>query len=206
MVMKKITQCATIVCFFALTVTTLFAQDRCGTMDKHKALIGTSSEYRLKYDEALEKSKRKAASRESSSQGLVFKVPVVVHIMHLGEPIGTGSNISDDQVHSAISSMNDAYRKKTGSIYDGNGVDMEIEFCLAQKDPMGNPSSGIVRVNASATAGYNTNGITDPNEITIKALSKWPHNRYYNIWIVSEIDGNNGLSGVQGYALQCIWI
>jgi hypothetical protein len=36
--------------------------------------------------------------------------------------------------------------------------------------------------------------------VAIKNLSKWPNARYYNIWIVSEIDNNNGGGGIQGFA------
>ncbi|MBN4052355.1 PKD domain-containing protein, partial [Sphingobacteriaceae bacterium AH-315-L07] len=44
--------------------------------------------------------------------------------------------------------------------------------------------------------GINSN----TNENQIKALSNWPNSCYYNIWLVSEIDDNNGGSGTQGYA------
>jgi PKD repeat protein len=49
------------------------------------------------------------------------------------------------------------------------------------------------------------NGITNDdgssdNEQTIKALSNWPNDAYYNIWVVSEIDGNDAGGGTQGYA------
>ncbi|MDF2455491.1 MAG: hypothetical protein K0R51_1484 [Cytophagaceae bacterium] len=198
--MLKPQQCAVICSLFILTMFQANAQQRCGTMDKHKTLINRDAQYKLHYEEALEFSKIKSASREANTQGTVYKVPVVVHIMHTGEAVGTGSNISNDQIYSAISSMNDAYRKKATSIYNGNGVDMEIEFCLAQRDPSGNPTSGINRVNASATGNYGAEGMTDANEVIVKGLSRWPNNRYYNIWVVSEIDNNGAGSGVQGYA------
>ncbi len=198
--MLKLQQCAVLFSLFILTMFQANAQQRCGTMDKHKTLINRDAQYKVHYEEALEYSKLKSASREASAQGTVYKIPVVVHILHVGEAVGTGSNISNDQIYSAISSMNDAYRKKASSIYNGNGVDMEMEFCLAQRDPNGNPTSGINRVNASATANYGAEGITDANEVSIKALSKWPNNKYYNIWVVSEIDNNGAGSGVQGYA------
>src|SRR5690606_23592856 len=38
------------------------------------------------------------------------------------------------------------------------------------------------------------------NEQAVKDLSRWPNNRYYNIWIVSEIDSNNAGAGIQGFA------
>ena len=198
--MQKLLLCAVGCGLFFLNTLQANAQEHCGTMDKHKTLLKNDAQYRAQYEQDLELSKVRMASREASTQGTIYKVPVVVHIMHIGEAVGTGSNISNEQIYSAISSMNNAYRKKAGTIYSGNGVDMEIEFCLAQKDPDGNATTGINRVNASATGNYGTEGITDANEISIKALKKWPNTKYYNIWVVSEIDDNDAGSGVQGYA------
>lgn len=198
--MHQLKQCAVMIGLFLLTTLQATAQEKCGTMSKHELLLRKDANYRTLYEQGLESSKNAANSRETSTQGTIYKVPVVIHIMHIGEQIGTGSNISNDQIYSAISSINDAYRKKAGTIYNGNGVDMEIEFCLAQKDPNGNATTGINRVDASATGSYGTQGITDANEINIKALSKWSNTKYYNIWVVSEIDDNDAGSGVQGYA------
>jgi len=49
-------------------------------------------------------------------------------------------------------------------------------------------ASGVFRQSA---------GITDAS---LKATSVWSQTEYYNIWIVSEIDNNNGGAGIQGYA------
>lgn len=138
-------------------------------------------------------------NNHGAKTGSVYTIPVVVHIIHLGEAVGTGTNISTSQIQSAISNLTVAYRNQ--SPY--NGVDVQVEFCLAQRDPSCNSTSGIVRVNGSGTSDYATNGLTTSgtdNEIQIKALSKWPNSTYYNIWVVSEIDGNNGGSGTQGFA------
>ena len=97
--------------------------------------------------------------------------------------------------------MNLAYRGNAP--YSSSGVDMQIEFCLAAQDPFGNPTNGVNRINASGTSDYSTNGITisdSDNEIAVKALSIWPNSDYYNIWIVSEINGNDAGGGTQGYA------
>jgi hypothetical protein len=109
--------------------------------------------------------------------------------MHLGESIGTGSNISDLQIQQAITGLNDRF-----SNANGLGVDVEMEFCLASQDPNGNSTNGINRVNCSGVANYSTNGITPTGnpcsgaiETAIKDLSRWPVSDYYNIWVVSEI-------------------
>lgn len=170
----------------------------------HTKLMATNPEYahRIKANETI--LQKSIANNGSVDHTLTatFKIPVVVHIIHLGEAIGTGTNISDAQINSAIGALNLAYRKVTGTPFFGNGVDTGIEFCLVQKDPAGNPTTGIIRINGTGTSNYENVGVdgTTNNEAAIKALSFWDNEKYYNIWVVSEIDNNGGLSGTQGYA------
>jgi len=135
----------------------------------------------------------------------IYTLPVVVHVIHTGEPVGTGSNISDAQVHSAITALNEDFRRMSGTNGFGNGVDIGVDFCLAVRDPNGDPTNGIVRVNGSSVTNYATQGITagqgqGAEELAVKALSTWPRTSYVNIWVVNEIENNNGGSGIQGYA------
>lgn len=135
----------------------------------------------------------------------IFTIPVVVHIVHEGEPVGQGSNISDEQIFSAITALNEDFRKEPGSNGDGAGVDAGIEFCLAARDPEGNSTNGIVRVDGSVVPDYAEMGISSVNgtgasEAAVKALSTWPGSDYLNIWIVNEIEDNDAGNGIQGYA------
>lgn len=135
----------------------------------------------------------------------ILTIPVVVHIVHKGEAYGTATNITDEQVWSAINGLNEDFRKMAGTWGDGDGADVGVEFCLAQQDPDGNAHSGINRVNGCTVTNYCSAGITaglgqGANEMDIKNLSRWPNQQYYNIWVVSEIENNNGGSGIQGYA------
>ena len=168
----------------------------CKTMQHHEELLHSSPSYRM----AFENNNKVVTPSNAKTAGTVYKIPVVVHILHLGTAVGVGANISNEQVYSAIQSLNNAYRKVPGTVGYGGGADAEVEFCLAQKDPNGNAHSGINRINASGVDVYSTEGITDANEFTIKAISKWSNTRYYNIWVVTEIDDNDGGSGTQGYA------
>jgi hypothetical protein len=135
----------------------------------------------------------------------VYTIPVVVHVIHNGETYGTGTNITDQQIFSAIEALNEDFRRLVGTNGYGNGVDVGIEFCLAARTPSGQPTNGIVRVNGSSVANYSTMGIeassgTGAVEESVKALSTWPRASYMNIWVVNEIENNDGGSGIQGYA------
>lgn len=183
--------------FFSLCSGLGFSQhEPCKTMHRHEALLQSSPAYRM----AFESNNKVVTPSNAKTAGTVYKIPVVIHVLHLGTAVGVEANISNEQIYSAIQSLNNAYRKVPGTAGDGAGADAEVEFCLAQKDPNGNAHSGINRINASGVDVYGTEGITDANEFTIKALSKWPNTRYYNIWVVTEIDDNDGGAGTQGYA------
>lgn len=119
----------------------------------------------------------------------ILSIPVVFHILHTGEAVGNGSNISDARILANLLTTNRAWHDTVD-----RGADMAVQFCLAQTDPNGNPTNGIVRVNASTVPNYTAQGIgygSDPgaSETALKNLSNWPHERYYNIWVVNKIAG-----------------
>lgn len=151
------------------------------------------SEQRSIYERSITASQ--LAQRAGDFCGGIKTIPVVVHVMHLGEAIGNGTNISDTQIQQAIDGANNYWRN-----LNATGIaDMEIQFELAKRDPNGNASNGIVRVNASSVPGYSATGVTldaagcpGPIDTDIKVLSFWPVADYYNIWVINDI--------CQGYA------
>lgn len=135
----------------------------------------------------------------------IFTIPVVVHVLHTGQAYGWNANIPDEQIASAIQGLNEDFRKLSGTNGDGVGDDTGIEFCLAVRDPQGNPTNGIVRVDGSIVPNYLESGIRasgtiGAEEIDVKTLSNWPYQDYLNIWVVTQIEGNNAQSGIQGYS------
>ena len=196
--------------FIPLIISLLFFQFQgtgqsaeCSTDYIHKNRMQTDSAYRnqiINLESNVEANTQNHATKNLKST--LYTIPVVVHIMHLGESIGTGSNISDLQIQQAITGLNDRF-----SNANGLGVDVEMEFCLASQDPNGNSTNGINRVNCSGVANYSTNGITPTGnpcsgaiETAIKDLSRWPVSDYYNIWVVSEIC-NGSFVGYASYPI-----
>lgn len=117
----------------------------------------------------------------------VYQVPVVVHIIHNGEAVGQGTNLPDSRVIRQIEILNEDFRKIPGTPGFNNhpaGADSKIQFVLSQRDPNGNSSTGIVRVQGTQTVW----GIGDNN--LLKNLSLWPEEQYLNIW-VCDLNGNN---------------
>lgn len=119
----------------------------------------------------------------------IKRIPVVVHIIHNGEPIGTGANISYEQVVSQIEVLNEDFRKKAGTNGFNThpaGVDTQIEFYLATKDPDGNILSepGVDRFNGGR-ASWPKGSVRNPIDELIKPVTIWNPNAYFNIWTVN---------------------
>ncbi len=91
-------------------------------------------------------SKQITTGKSPASQ---YKVPVVVHVLHSGEPVGEGFNYSLARIESQISILNEDFGRKEGTPgfnSHPDGGNSQIEFVLAQIDPEGLPTNGIVRV------------------------------------------------------------
>ena len=132
----------------------------------------------------------------STSEGgrAVKIIPLVFHIFHDN---GVG-NITYEQILSAVDMVNEDFRRlnsdtsNTRALFKPYAADSEIEFRLAQIDPDGNCTNGIVRIddpNASHNAGNN-----------VKPLSYWPSNQYFNIWVVNDINSGGVQGTILGYA------
>lgn len=164
----------------------VFAQTRCGTVEYNRELHkkGIVQETEAEFESWLAglKASRKAVSPTS------YNIPVVVHIIHNGEPVGSAKNISDAQVLSQIKVLNNDFQRlnadavRTPSAFGQAAGSMNIRFVLATTDPTGKPTTGIVRVKGNQT-GYSRS----ENE-KAKALSFWPSENYLNIWVCNLTD------------------
>lgn len=171
--------------------------ESCGTDGHHQYLMKTDPDYKAAYDKSKARLDALKYSFPDRNNRVVpvDTIPVVVHVIHLGESIGHQNNISDEQIFGAIQGLNERY-----SNLNEQGVDIEIFFRLATTDPNGCPTSGIQRVDGSVIEGYAEEGITwdgscGVDERPVKDLSKWPTSLYYNIWVVNDICGS-----IAGYA------
>jgi hypothetical protein len=120
-------------------------------------------------------------------------LPVVFHIVHTGS--GEENNISDAQVYSQLDVLNEEF------------ADSKIQFCMAARDPWDSPTDGITRFDGSIWEDYLYEGISNGNDPDAKdqedlkeAVGCWNPSEYINYYVVSEINGNNGGNGIQGFA------
>lgn len=148
--------------------------------------------------------KQRAIKANSKMATTIITIPVVVHVIHSGQAIGTAPNIGDAQVQSQITVLNQDYRKMLGTPgYNTNpvGADVQIEFTLAQQDPNGNPTNGIDRVNFCQSSWSE-----DEINTTLKPATIWDPTQYLNMWSVefsnstllgyAQFPDGSGLSGI----------
>ncbi len=148
---------------------------------------------------------------------VIYNIPVVVHIIHNGDPINTNGtagneNISDAQALSQINVMNQDYRMLVGTPgatnSTGAAVDVEINFCMAQTDPNGNATNGLDRQNITPYSNADTPATVDDWELksdveTMKTNTQWDPTKYLNMWTFKPGGlslNQGGLGGLLGYA------
>jgi hypothetical protein len=134
-----------------------------------------------------------------------YRIPVVFHVFHNGEAIGSVYNPSDAQLVALVDYVNASFNASWAGYPSPatGGVRTGIEFALATVDSNCNSTSGINRVNTSAVPGYGQYGAHYPggtgpgvDDSIFKKLSCWNVNEYLNIYVVNRIDEN----GVGGFA------
>tara|TARA_R100000388_G_scaffold66377_1_gene48155 strand:- start:5629 stop:7380 length:1752 start_codon:yes stop_codon:yes gene_type:complete len=121
-------------------------------------------------------------------------LPVVFHVVHTGS--SSDNNISDEQILSQLDVLNEEFE------------DSKIQFCMAVRDPDGNPTNGITRYDASWNDQYVSEGVSNGqmagtgwDQETMKESSGcWNPDEYINYYVVSEINDNDGGNGIQGFA------
>ncbi len=188
------------------STSSLQAQNSCGTdhdfaekAKKYPELIAARKKFDAGFKEFLKTYKPSSGLNKKGSIPK-YIIPVVVHVLH-----DNGSeNISDAQIKSEIDFLNLSFRNLVSDSINRrqdtfNGIfysfkalaaDAEIEFKLAKKDPKGNCTNGIVRVQTPLANKANDE---------LKPISVWDTKRYFNIWVVRSINKGNSV-GVAGYA------
>jgi len=189
--MKKI---ALSLLFFITTVLNFYSQNsltiNCGSDQYRKELQTKHPDLIKKEKDVNDQIYQQLKNITGSQRGPIRVVPVVVHIIHNNGP----ENITNAQVLQGIQHLNDAFRN-TGTLNDPNGVDTEIEFCLAQRDPNGNATVGITR-----TVSPLTSMVMENDDAALKNIIRWNPTLYLNIWLVKDITSTVNGSGVSGYA------
>ena len=158
-----------------LTALSGYTQERCASIARQSGEF--ENWLRLKISQ-----NRKAAHRH---QAAIVQIPVVVHVFHKGESIGSGVNLSTERIRAQIDSLTADFRRNnadtinTPSEFSSITADIEIEFVLAKQDPAGNPTNGIVRLQGSRNV-YRANS----HRPLLRSESFWPASNYLNMYVL----------------------
>jgi len=178
----------------------MFAQQKgCATHENHLENLQSD----VKYAERLAQIEEFTAEfiqnyDPTTMAGATFTIPIVFHIVHDGDGVGSSENLSDAQVLAQLQQLNDDFRALNTDVgnvpaeFSGLVADMDIEFCLATVDPNGNATSGINRINGGRSSWTRTQ-----IESSLKPQTIWDRDSYLNFWSV-RFGGTD--SNLLGYA------
>jgi len=132
----------------------------------------------------------------------VLTIPVVVHILYKTPT----QNISNAQIYSQIAILNADYRRlnadtiNTPAMFDSIAADINVEFCLATRDPQGNPTDGITRTSTTGGQlfGFFSPIFEDAKYDSTGGKDAWPADQYLNIWVCEMIPGLLGYAQFPG--------
>jgi hypothetical protein len=167
------------------------SQERCGTVlyEKLRDLRNPDRETIDQFENWIKRVTSRNDFKTERAQEVTYVIPVVVHIIHNGEPVGTGRNIPEAQILSQLTVLNDDFERLnadtiyTPSEFKASAGKMRIAFVMAKQDPNGLATNGILRVKGSQKLW----DISD--NYTLKALSYWPAENYLNIWVADLVGG-----------------
>lgn len=171
--------------------------ERCATDIKLQELFASDPDAIQRFWQNENQLQQIIASNSGGGRNIIITIPVVFHIIHSGQPIGTGLNLSAAQIQSQIDVLNECFRMKNAdtalipSWFLDRKADVQIEFCLALYEPNGNLAAtpGITRHVYANTNNFDTN---------IKPATQWDPTRYLNFWTTTLTNNILGYGTIPG--------
>ena len=168
------------------------AQRKCGSAEHYHEMLQNNPSF-AQQRQLIETHTTNYENNPSNHKRAVVTIPVVFHVVYNTAV----QNVTDAQIQSQLTVLNADFRKLNTDIsllpaaFTGLAADCEIQFCLAQQDPAGLATTGIVRKSTTSTSFSTNNGV----KYTAQGGDNiWDRNKYLNIWVC------NLSGGVLGYA------
>jgi PKD repeat protein len=184
--MKRILLMTLMAIFCTHAVFAQTPQRNCGTLLHHEYLKQTRPNYENdlnQYNQMIDQYLADKALGKSNSTAAIVTIPVVVHVVYRT----AAENISNAQAASQVQVLNDDFAKLnadaikvTQPTFSTVASGAQIRFCLAQRDPLGNATTGVVHYSTTVTS-FNTNDNVK-NSATGGATA-WDVTKYVNIWV-----------------------
>ncbi|MFN8309001.1 MAG: PKD domain-containing protein [Chitinophagales bacterium] len=158
------------------------AQRTCGTMHHEQVMMQQDLSYGKQRQQIEQFTQQFLASPAAHSGRAIVTIPVVVHVVYHD----SAQNVSMAQIQSQINSLNLDYSKTNTDTslipapWKSIAANCEIQFCLAQRDPSGNATNGVVRVRTNSTS------FLDDDKVKYAAQggdNAWNSSLYLNLWV-----------------------
>lgn len=173
-----------LIAFSASAIAQQSAAEKCGFQERQAGMQNTDPGYHQQISD-MEKTLAKwieLHAEMTTGKGNVITIPTVVHVVY-NTP---SENISTLHIQALIDDINADFRHTNADTantpfpFDTLAADMEIEFCLAKRDPQNYSTTGIVRRQTSVSSF----GLNDDVKFTAYGGSDaWDVTKYFNIWI-----------------------
>jgi hypothetical protein len=187
------------VLFFCNVTFAVDAQRLCGTVEYTQQMIKANPSLQNSYNKIQQQVLNRPASSTANdtSSNQIITIPVVIHLLY-NTP---DQNISDAQILSQITVLNQDYRRQnadtslTPDVFKAVAGDAKINFCLAQVDPQGRRTTGIIRKST-------TTQLFIPDDAMKYSLQggddAWDCTKYLNIWVCNLISSSLGYGTMPG--------
>ena len=210
--MKKSLLYAASMLFLAATVSKAQNVQPCATYGAQEYFIKTIPGYKEKVQAAeaeiaknfAKYKENKALNKTAFTPARSYTIPIVFHVLHSGQAVGSVPNVSDALLINAIDQVNKDFQRKGSDtstidpIYEPLYINSRIHFALAKKDPLGNCTNGIIR-HYDENTQWNQSSLYNYIYSTI-GTANWLPSNYLNVYIVDNINPGGETQGtIVGY-------
>src|SRR6266542_460753 len=175
------------------------AQEKCGTMQRLAIKFESSAVFKRRFEQKRNEFNKAVKSgyykflKNNNRIETIYTIPVVFHIV-LKNP----SAVTDAQIQAQLDTLNknflgiNADTAKIPSYFKSLFGKSSIQFCLAQRTPDGDYTTGIERITTTTNSfSSNDDGVKHASS---GGANIWNGDKYYNVWICTLSNG------VLGYA------
>lgn len=175
--------------------------NRCGTMEyfaRQKAADPLLESKMAAVEEMTQEFEKQSSGMRTSNT--VITIPVVFHVLYKT----TAQNISNNRIFDQISTLNKDYAYlnadtvNTPAAFRPMAANTNIQFCLAQQDPNGDPTTGIIRKSVTAN-GFDPLSNDNVKYSALGGDDAWDRNNYLNIWVCNFTGASAQIIGISQF-------
>jgi hypothetical protein len=154
------------------------SKKNCGTVEFNNIQMQRNPQFKINREE-IERFTKEYVLDDNRS---VVTIPVVFHVVYNTNE----QNISDAQLMSQLEILNKDFNRlnadtvNTPAAFQSLAANVQVQFCLAQRDPSGNFTTGITRTMTSLTEF--TAEDTSIYYTSLGGKDIWDRNKYLNIY------------------------